>query len=198
MSNEKSFKFLTVSKDLKQLFDASDIKKIRLYNFLDGRIDLPISGGLGSSKKLVGTLDNVWIRVYNSSNQYYDFISSEIYFDMNQKGLVILASEDTEFISVEKISQMVANFVSDLKEKKFTNIQYIEKYASLMMKEIKIASNELQEIHIMAQHSGASRLDIEDSYEFGRNKLIKKYLLNLIASRIVKENKETILEYMAN
>ncbi len=121
-----------------------------------------------------------------------------MYFDINQNGVYLLASEDTKFISVTTISEMVSDFIDDLKEKRLTNTQYVERYSSLMLKEIRIATKELAALQSVSAATDASRLDIEDSYEYGRNKLVKKYLLNLIASRIIKENKETILEFISN
>lgn len=192
--NDRKFKMITISKDLSQFY-PEDIKRIRIFNFTEGKIDLVLAGG---SKNIIGTIDNCWIRVYDHGNKYFDFVSSEVYFDSNNKGINILASEDTEFITVEKISSMISTYIDDLEVKKMTNTQYVEKYTSLMLKEIKIAGKELQELQALSSSANASRLDIEDSYEYGRNVLIRKYLLNLIASKIIKENKEAVLEFMAN
>lgn len=191
--NDRKFKMITISKDLSQFY-PEDIKRIRLFNFTEGKIDLSISG---LTKNLIGTIDNCWIRVYDYGNKYYDFVSSEIYFDLNKKGINILASEDTEFISVEKISAMISSYIDDLEVKKMTNTQYVEKYTTLMLKEIKIAGKELIELQSLSTQN-SSRLDIEDSYEYGKNILIRRYLLNLITSKIIKENKEAVLEHMAN
>ena len=192
---DRKFKLITVSKDLGVHF-PEDVKRVRLFNFTEGKIDLNISST--TSKNIIGTIDNCWIRVYDQGNKYYDFISAEVYFDSNDRGINILASEDTEFISVEKIGSMISSYIDDLEVKRMTNTQYVEKYTSLMLREIKIAGKELQTLQSLSSSSNTSRLDIEDSYEYGRNLLIKKYLLNLIASKIIKENKEAVLEFMAN
>lgn len=110
----------------------------------------------------------------------------------------MLASEDTEFISVNMISEMISDFIDDLKERKLTNTQYVERYSSMMVKEIRVATKELSQLQSVSAATDASRLDIEDSYEYSRNQLIRKYLLNLIASKIIKENKEAILEFISS
>lgn len=93
---------------------------------------------------------------------------------------------------------MISDFIEDLKERKLTNTQYVERYSSMMVKEIRVATKELSQLQSVSAATDASRLDIEDSYEFGRNQLIRKYLLNLIASKIIKENKEAILEFISS
>lgn len=194
INNNRIFKMVSISRDMSEFF-PDDVKKVRLFNFTEGKVDLAVMQGKYS--KTIGTLDNCWIRVYDNMNRYYDFIASDIYFDSNEKGLFILTSEDVEFISVTKISMMISSFIHDLQVKKMTNSQYIDKYAFLMLKEIRIAGKELQELHMLASEDQSSRLDIEDTYEYRRSKLIKQYLLNLIASKIVRENKESVLELMS-
>ncbi len=53
--SDRKLKMVTVSKDFSQYF-PEDVKKVQLFNFSEGKFELPVSSG--SNKKMIGTIDN--------------------------------------------------------------------------------------------------------------------------------------------
>lgn len=180
---------ITIEKNLQDLFPPT-IEKVRLFNFNDGETQINLAEV--PRHQQIGTLENCWVRITDSAKRYYDFVATSVYFDNNSRGLFILASDDAEFISVDRIGQMVKAYLLELQAKGGDTRQFLDAYATNVLKEIRTATKELASLHSVAKLTRFSRLDIEDTYEYMRDKLVRRYLVNLIASKVIVENRDTV------
>lgn len=190
-----SLELRTISQSLNSHIKSSPAS-IRLFNFSDGvkKIDLTKDG----KKEMMGAYETTWIRVYDLNNQYYDFITSNLFFVVNKEGVLLLCSEDTELISAVYIADLVKKYADQSKEGSMfkTADDLVENYYKSVSKEISDVNQRLLELYSSTAQSKIGRLEIEDSFEYGKARLAKKYLLEIISRKIIKENKNEIASFL--
>ena len=189
----RTFEIRTISKILDEVKSPT---KVRLFNFAEGvfKIDLAKK----NSKQILGSSEATWIRIYDNNDQYYDYLTSSIFYSINKYGVSIMCSEETEYVDIKYVVRIVKEYLSKNDSLNTPNKirNNLEIYYKQVNKELSKANKKLMELYSASKQLESERVDIQDSYEYGKAKLIKKYLLDTIAKKIIKENKEAVIQQL--
>ena len=189
----RTFEIRTISKILDEVKSPT---KVRLFNFSEGvfKIDLAKK----NSKQILGSSEATWIRIYDNNDQYYDYLTSSIFYSINKYGVSIMCSEETEYVDIKYVVRIVKEYLSKNDSLNTPNKirNNLEIYYKQVNKELSKANKKLMELYSASKQLESERVDIQDSYEYGKAKLIKKYLLDTIAKKIIKENKEAVIQQL--
>ncbi|MCP4336413.1 MAG: hypothetical protein GY679_01020 [Mycoplasma sp.] len=174
----------------------TDPAKVEIFNFELNKININLSK---TNEEIVGTGSVSWIRIFDNNNNYYDFITSSLFYVSNSEGVLLLCSEDSEYISFEYISKLIEDFMEKLKEKNAIDSEkYMLGYTKALSKELKEANKNLEELYNISAQTQNTRLSMEDSLNYAKLKLEKRYLIGIIAKKLIKENGKEILEILKN
>ncbi len=190
----RKFQIRTISKSLMENIETTPTR-IELFNFLLDKKKI----GLVKYKRenIVGTSEATWIRIYDQDENYYDFITSSVFYVSNKNGVLLLCSEDSEYVSFEYISKLIHDFMTQLKKQDAIDAEkYMLGYTKALGKELTEAYKNLNQLYSVDSQSKRTRLSMEDSLVHARTQLTRKYLVGLIAKKLIKENGKEILEIL--
>lgn len=166
-------------------------ESISLFSFENGTRKINFAE---KNKDMVLTQGTTWIRVHIKGEMSYDFVVGSLTAFYLDNALIIIANDDAEFIDVAYVSKLVRDF--SIKQKmveRNTEEEELDAYYKSIIDETNKLSKELSGLYMISKQVSSSRLNIQDSYEYGKQQLEKINMLNILIRQVVKENREQIL-----
>ncbi len=191
----RSLQIRTVSQSMMDHITGTPIK-LELFNFELNKKKIKLNK---QKEHYVGTDAVSWIRVFDEENNYYDFVTSSVFYISNKKGVLLFCSEDTEYISFEYISVLIEEFMAKLKQQDAIDAEkYMLGYTKALSKELSEANRHLADLYSVDNQSKHTRLSMEDSLLYAKAELSRRYLTGIIAKKLIKENGAQILDILKN
>lgn len=187
---DKRFVFKTTSRSMLETV-GEDVRDIQLYNFAEGTHKFSLHGRVNNR---IGAFDSTWIRIWNKKREYFDFITSSIFFVENKEGILMLTDEDIEFLDLNFFAREVDKTIEGAKLK--SNEEYLTDYIKDISSDMNNAFKELSSYYSLQKQIQSGRLKVEDEFALSKAALASMYLKNLVLKKVYKENKEEIMELM--
>lgn len=181
----------TVSRDL--LAGKEGVfKSISLFNFETGTQKIMLDK---KEKDVVASQGTTWIRVHLKDDKYYDFITSSVTMFNIDGTRMIMCNDDAEFIDVLYIAKLVKDFeLSEKDVKQMTQEETLAAYYKSVAAETEEIVLEMEKLFTVTKQITSSRLNIQETYVYGKQRLERISMLNILIKQVTKENKQEILQ----
>jgi len=106
----------------------------------------------------------------------------------------VMCSDNTEFINLNYIAQLIKEF--KLTEEDLKNAspeESFDKYFKNISKEVDKITEEMEQLYTIAKQISTSRLDVQETYDFGKQKLERYKMLSILIKQVSIENKDEIM-----
>ena len=159
------------------------VNKVVLASLVDDKV--VFNPTKDTAKPRIGERQVAWVRVFDSSNKYEDFLAENVIFMESKSGIVIQALGEASIVD----SEFIANDILELEKndpdlKKVSNDQLMFEYRKKLASSIKKTTKKLFKERV---NLNANQFD----YEWERRQLLKDYVLSsIIKSLTDQENKE--------
>lgn len=180
----------TVSRDMLEGKD-NRYESVSLFSFENGTRKISFDK---KNKDMVLTQGTTWVRVHIKGGMSYDFVVGSLTAFNLDNTLIIMANDDAEFVDAAYVAKLVRDFrIQQNMMEKNTQEEDLNAYYKFIIDETKKLSGELSGLYLISKQVSSSRLNIQDSYEYGKQQLEKINMLNILIRQVVKENREQIL-----
>ena len=180
----------TVSRDLLE-GRGGIYKSISLFNFETGTQKIELDSKTIDTVAAQGT---TWIRVHLANEAYYDFVTSSVTIFNIDGTIIIMCNDDAEMIDVNYIAKLVKEFQLSKEEVKSLNSnEALEEYYKEITRETEEISKEMEQLYTISRQVASSRLNVQETYAYGKQRLEKINMLNILIKQVAKDNKDEII-----
>lgn len=107
---------------------------------------------------------------------------------------MIMCSDDAELIDIPYIATLVKQFQLTKEEVKgLSQESALEEYYKEITKQTEEIAKEMEELYTISKQVSSSRLNVQETYDYGKQRLERINMLNILVKQVASDNKEEII-----